>query len=430
MIDTLSFIKASFMAFLMRLSSALAGFLITFLVARVLSPADAGIYMLGIAFLTISVAICMLGFKTTFVRYVAAYNAENNNSVIRGIVIFGLLIALIFSVIFSFLIYSLSEYMAINFFSKHEFAPILKLSAFILPFMCIHQLIAYAIQGLHRANLSVFYEKILPSVLFILTIITLVVKTSFEFSSVNLISIFFICTVITFFMSIFTWLFINKFSFKVDFSQSKNIFLSSVPVWVSSIAAICTEWGAQIISGAYLPSDELAAFAISQRTSSIMLLSLVAINLVAAPRFAASFKKNRLYELKETSLFCSRMMFAIAVPLMAIMLFFSEYLLSLFGSGYMKHVDVLRVLLIGQFINVLTGSVGFLLNMTGHEKDMRNIIIVSGVLSLILAFSLIPIYGILGAAISSSISISFQNLFAAFYVQKRLGINTLNLFNQ
>lgn len=430
MIDRLAFIKDSFLAFLLRLCVALAGFLTTFLIARILPAAEAGIYFLGIAVLTICVTFTSFGFKTTFVRYVAAFDAEKNDFIVRGIVLFGASIATSFSVIFSVILYFFSELIAEVIFKKDEFSTILKVCALILPFLCIHRVISYAMLGLRRTNLSILYEKFLTAILFILIIITIRSITLFEFTPLNLFYIFFISTIITFFTTIFVWLHINNFSFSVNFSQSRNIFMSSVPVWISSIMAISVEWGAQIISGVYVDSYKLASFAISQKISSIMLLSLVAINLVSAPRFAASFKKNRLYELKETSLFCSRMLFFIAIPLILFMLFFSKNLLGLFGSEYTQDVNILRILLIGQFINVLTGSVGFLLNMTGHETDMRNIIIISGILSLILALSLIPIYGILGAAISTSISISFQNLLAVFYVKKRLGINTLNLFNQ
>ena len=71
--------------------------------------------------------------------------------------------------------------------------------------------------------------------------------------------------------------------------------------------------------------------------------------------------------------------------------------------------------------------VGFLLNMTGNEKDMRNISILTGSLSIIMGYLLILHFGVTGAAISVSAALIFQNLLAAFYVRKRLGINVFNL---
>ena len=81
------------------------------------------------------------------------------------------------------------------------------------------------------------------------------------------------------------------------------------------------------------------------------------------------------------------------------------------------------ILLLGQIVNVVSGSVGNLLNMSGNEKDLNNVAILAGILVTILNFSLIPVFGVLGAAISTAIAISFQNISAAFYVKKRLGFN-------
>ena len=85
---------------------------------------------------------------------------------------------------------------------------------------------------------------------------------------------------------------------------------------------------------------------------------------------------------------------------------------------------------VGQVINVITGSVGYLLNMTGHEKDMRNVVLFSGPLAIVLAFSLTSHFGLMGAAYATAISVATQNLLAVWMVKKRLGFNTLNIFRK
>ncbi len=39
---------------------------------------------------------------------------------------------------------------------------------------------------------------------------------------------------------------------------------------------------------------------------------------------------------------------------------------------------MLRVLAMGQFVNVLTGTVAKLLSMTGHERDLRKLALFGG----------------------------------------------------
>jgi O-antigen/teichoic acid export membrane protein len=68
--------------------------------------------------------------------------------------------------------------------------------------------------------------------------------------------------------------------------------------------------------------------------------------------------------------------------------------------------------------------------MTDHKKEMRNIMIFSGVLALVLLNFLAPLYGAYGAALATSFSLASQNLIAVYFVKKRLGIKTLNPLKQ
>jgi len=107
------------------------------------------------------------------------------------------------------------------------------------------------------------------------------------------------------------------------------------------------------------------------------------------------------------------------------MVIFPKEILTLFGDEFDEAAIYLQILAIGQFINAITGSVGYLLSMSGNEKDLRNSSIISGLLVITLSLILVPKFNGLGAAIAVAISIAMQNLLAVHWVKKRLGINML-----
>uniref|UniRef100_UPI003917263A polysaccharide biosynthesis C-terminal domain-containing protein n=1 Tax=Tamilnaduibacter salinus TaxID=1484056 RepID=UPI003917263A len=90
----------------------------------------------------------------------------------------------------------------------------------------------------------------------------------------------------------------------------------------------------------------------------------------------------------------------------------------------------LIVLAGGQFVNVVSGSVGYLLTMTGHERELRLNMLVGAITCLTLSLLLIPKYEILGGAIATSISIALQNLLGVFQVNRLLGFNTLAIWRR
>jgi O-antigen/teichoic acid export membrane protein len=95
--------------------------------------------------------------------------------------------------------------------------------------------------------------------------------------------------------------------------------------------------------------------------------------------------------------------------------------MQLFGKEFTAAAPLLVALSLGQLVNVATGSVGFLLLMSGHEKTMKYITIVSGVISITLLVTLSQWYGVLGAAWAMAIGLAIQNLAALYFVKRHLG---------
>ena len=68
----------------------------------------------------------------------------------------------------------------------------------------------------------------------------------------------------------------------------------------------------------------------------------------------------------------------------------------------------------------MCGPVGVTLYMTGHESIANRIFTASAVLNVILNFALIPRFGIVGAAVATSISLIAWNLGLWVVVRRRL----------
>ena len=186
-----------------------------------------------------------------------------------------------------------------------------------------------------------------------------------------------------------------------------------------------TQWSGQFIAGVYVPSEEVAQLAVAQRTAMLTSFILMAVNLVVAPRFAALYKQGNMEGLERLALMSVKLMVLFAIPIVAVMMFFPSFLMKLFGEGFAEGGHLLQILAVGQFVNVVTGSVGYLLSMSGHEKDLRNTVLISGPLAIIAAVALTPLWGATGSAIATALAVATQNLVAVFWVRKRLGFNTL-----
>ena len=160
-----------------------------------------------------------------------------------------------------------------------------------------------------------------------------------------------------------------------------------------------TQYAGQLVAGAWVDSDQFAQLAVAQRTAMLTSFILTAVNYVVAPKFATLYKKKKLVELENVAKTSVRIMAAIAFPIAVLMLVFPSYIMSVFGEGFSDGKLFLQILVIGQLINVVAGSVGMLLVMSGHEKDLRNSVLFSGPIAIVLAFLLVPIFGATGLSL-------------------------------
>ena len=81
------------------------------------------------------------------------------------------------------------------------------------------------------------------------------------------------------------------------------------------------------------------------------------------------------------------------------------------------------VLMAGLLLNSFVGSVGYLMTMTGNQRQAAVIVGSGAVLNIVLNAMLIPRYGMTGAATATALSMVYWNLLMYLFVRVKLKIN-------
>ena len=81
------------------------------------------------------------------------------------------------------------------------------------------------------------------------------------------------------------------------------------------------------------------------------------------------------------------------------------------------------MLVAGRLFNAFCGPVAMLLMMIDHEKKTLSVIVIVTIINFILNFFLIPIIGIIGSAISTSISMVIRNIVLLRFAKRNTGLN-------
>jgi O-antigen/teichoic acid export membrane protein len=196
----------------------------------------------------------------------------------------------------------------------------------------------------------------------------------------------------------------------------------SSSIMTSSILDFCVVWFSGLVLVAFSSMAEVAGFHVAQRLVILVPLVLIVVNSVSAPIYARAFRSNDIGRVSEV--YRCTTVFTVVVALLPLLAYFAfpATLMGLFGSEYKSASMLLVVLAVGQLVNVLTGSVGYLLMLSGNADHYRRASLYSAAFTLIATWPLLYFLGALGAALAASAGVALKNILAALYVKKYVGV--------
>ena len=209
---------------------------------------------------------------------------------------------------------------------------------------------------------------------------------------------------------------------KLNFKKS---FTNSVSMMLTDLLDFLVFWLPSFILFSFATSETTAQFQIALRICFVAALPLVVINSISSPIIALYIKRNLNSKLSELLQVSSLFGTILTIVLILFLLIFKDMIFSIYGGDYIVETSVLMLLLFGHFINVLSGSVGKTLTLSGNGWIHFKNCIIAIILSLIMAIYLIPQNFIIGAAISTSLAIIIRNLLGVFYVNRLFGFISL-----
>lgn len=157
-------------------------------------------------------------------------------------------------------------------------------------------------------------------------------------------------------------------------------------------------WGPLGLVGALASPVEAARFGIAGRLAQLVSFALPALNFVLAPRFAALSATRREPELRSALLGSLALSLALSSVVALPMIAFAAPIMQFFGPGYAASAGLLVLLAAAQWANGASGAAIQFLAMTGSEKPLRRIFVLSASLALAAGIPLVWMTGATGAA--------------------------------
>ncbi|OMH40827.1 flippase [Desulfurobacterium indicum] len=430
--DLKELLKNSGIAFILKIAGIVVGYCFTVIVTRHYGAEAWGVFSICLMFLQISGMFGRLGMDIALLRFTSEFMVSEDKYLIPQVFKKSLLLTLSVSSVLSFILFLFANYIAIKVFHNSILILPLKLvSIFVIPFVVLW-ITREVIRGLKKIAIYMLLQQLgvfaLASVILVFSLMFLKINYPYLIPilsygiSIIIFAFFalFLCRKYLMAFSLYVKPVLKQISYKYILSVSLPLLFSSVLVFIMG-------WTDTFMIGVFKTTRDVGIYNVVLKLSTLISIVLFSINSIAAPKFAEFWGRKDLKGLAKVARQSARLIFWMSLPILLVFVFFSKQILLIFGKDFIVASSALVILSLGQFVNAIVGSVGYILMMTGKEKTMQNIIFGGTFINVVLNACLIPYYGINGAAIASAISLVFINIVPLFLVKKYYGFYTINI---
>jgi O-antigen/teichoic acid export membrane protein len=192
----------------------------------------------------------------------------------------------------------------------------------------------------------------------------------------------------------------------------------AVPNFLTSIIDTVLESVDTLLLAYFAVSNAgIGQYAAAIKISGFILMPQASFNAMFAPTIAELHSKGEQQKLEAMFKVVTKWAITFSLPIFGIGTLFSSSLLAISGERFVSAWPLVIAFCIGTMINVSTGSVGYMLLMTGHQKISFLNSLTAVTVNVVVGIILTPHYGAMGVAIATGMAVSVVNLMRLLQVR-------------
>ncbi len=416
--------RGAAVALALKVFGALLTFLLNVLIARMFGAAGTGVFSLAFTVMTIATVFGRMGMDNTLLRFVAANAASAQWAAVKGVSRKALGISMAASLVASAVLLWAAPWLAASVFHKPDLTTPIRWMALAVAPVTLSTLLAAMLQALKRVFASTVVSAVSISGVAVI-VLWMLGSTHGPLSAVWAYATGAVISALG------AWLWWRRVTpalagVQPDF-DTRTLLHSSLPLlWVASMST-AMNWIATFTLGVWGSTADVGIFNAASRVTFLVSFVLVAVNTISAPKFAALYESRQTAVLASTARASERLMVVLAAPILVVFLLLPRAIMGVFGPEFKVGALQLAILAIAQAANVMTGSVGYLLMMSGHERQVRDSNTIAAVTCLVCSVLLVPWLGGVGAAVAVAAALIVRNIVEVWQVKRYLGIGVLFL---
>lgn len=400
-------VKTSFIVFIGLFLSKLSTYIYRIIIARYFGLDSYGQFSLALMIFSIFIAVASLGLIEGIIRFIPIYRGKNENHKISYLVKFSLGLSLFCGIIAAIILFFSSSYLAVNLFHSQELIFYLRIFAITIPIFMIGNIYLYILRAYEKISSYSFILNILQNVVK-LAFIGLFILLGFKASSsiVYSYSIGILAILIAAYLTCkykLPGLFVEKTPSHLEKIKIRKELISySWPIIFLGIISNVFYWVDSLTIGYFKTVSDVGLYNAAVPIAALFTIATDIFMQLFFPVINKEYGRKNLKLIQSLSKQVTKWVFIINLPVFFLVVLFPGAIINpLFGQEYLPASQALRILSFGSFISSFLGVAYYLVSMAGKSKAILVNTLIFSTLNLVLNLSLVPRYGMNGAALST-----------------------------
>jgi O-antigen/teichoic acid export membrane protein len=411
-------IKKSSSSLLVKLSGMLIGLAVSIALGRLLGAEGFGIINLATRIVAVIMILGMLGIPQVIIKEVSIGRVSKDWEHVGNVMHTSYLLCGLVTVLFSVLFILLAPWISTSIFKEERLTFPLIIALVVMTPQVFSRLFSSGLVGYRKIWQSNLVDQTLSAAI-VGILLAILYSLNFEITINRVAILYAIGRIVVTFTMLLYWRKLYPYRLKRTFIKEK-ILKTSMPLMIVSASYIVSTSIDGIMVGWLSNAKQVGLFAIGLKLALLTSFLTQITTSVLTPKIAEMYHSGKVNEMQFMIQKVTRILLIIGIIVLAIIVVFGKYILGLWGADFVEAYWILVVLGIGQFFTIASGPVGNLLAMTDHEKILKNIMISTLLINVVLNFFFITYYDALGAAMATAITIGLNMVLCTIIVKRKL----------
>jgi O-antigen/teichoic acid export membrane protein len=392
---------------------------LSILLARKLGAQEFGAWVVAFSIAQTLAALGLVGADWIVLRQGSYYHSVGDVARFRRTIQLAILLASTVSLLLGTTTLLLAPVIARVFFHTPSMTPLLRLTGLIVPVMAVGQVMLFSTQAFKQMRDAAAIRNILaPLVRLAFIAVALVVAGSTLSAFVALMGAEVAVAVAA------TVALHRRISIlgPTEPIEHRGLIRFAIPVWGNRLSEVARSQLFPVFLGSLASLEDSAVFVAGKRIAQVPGAIINAMNQVYSPMASALYLQGNKDELRNLFRSVAKWSFTLGVPIFLFQALFPTEILSLFGNEFRSGAPALVLLALGMLFQFASGPVTVTLVVIGRPRLALIDYVTVMAVEIGLALWLVPLYGVVGAAIAALAGRALNNVLPMVQVYRAEGV--------